>query len=368
MNQEASFTFTTPLNVNVVVKEDGEHTFVEGDISTNDIDLVNDVMTKECQESMQRQILEKNLKLDLEHEAFKGDTHEEREISKTKIPAGKLVDAMVKSLGDNRYSTRVKGEINRHRQDYKNIKGNLEEGFLDAFSVAFLPIDVKYEKQDGKKVRKLNDVILLNVALTGNPCNTKAQLTNVFMKSMDAVEEYKKLKSIDPEVEKNLVVKSLNKEQKQILDDVIKYMESKFGTQLTNQKSNSLRGLGLVKTNELNRKESNMTKDNANETDETDENSEESDSGDESNETEQKAMLKSISENLKSMNDKLDAVTKEYESLKSENSEMKEKIEKIDEALKQPIHKSPGVQKDDAEAKANAKVDEKSKDPLSVFK
>ena len=44
MRQEASFTFTTPLNVNIVEIKGVEHTFVEGDISTNDIDFVNDIM------------------------------------------------------------------------------------------------------------------------------------------------------------------------------------------------------------------------------------------------------------------------------------------------------------------------------------
>ncbi len=227
MERGSSFTFTTPLNVNVVNIKGVEHLFVEGDISSNDIDYVNDVMSKKCQESMQKQIIERNMKLDLEHEAFRGETTEEKEINKTKIPAGKLVDAMVKSLGKERYSTRVKGEINRHNPDYKNIKGNLMDKYLDAFSVAFLPIDVKYQNKDRKaitfeqyknlkqedRLRVLDDVLLLNVALTGNPCNTKAQLTEVFMKSMDAVEEYKKLKTIDPSIENNLVVKTMNKKE-----------------------------------------------------------------------------------------------------------------------------------------------------------
>ncbi len=211
--EEASFTFTTPLTVNIVEIKGEEHLFVEGDISTNDIDLVNDSMTKACQESMQKQILERNMKLDIEHEAFKGETHEEKEINKTKIPAGKLTDSTVKHLGKNRYSTRVKGEINRHNPNYKEIKGNLTEGYLDAFSVAFLPIDISYEKKEGKSIRMLNDVKLLNVALTGNPCNTKAQLVEVFTKSMDAVEEYKRLKELDPSIEDNLVVKNGEKKE-----------------------------------------------------------------------------------------------------------------------------------------------------------
>jgi len=208
MNQEASFTFTTPLNVNIVNLKGEEHLFVEGDISTNDIDFVNDIMTKNCQESMQRQILDRNMKLDLEHEAFRGPTHEAKEIAKTKIPAGKIIDSTVKDLGQNRFSTSVKGEINRHNPNYKSIKGNLVEKYLDAFSVAFLPTDISYEQKDGKSIRMLNDVTLLNVAMTGNPCNTRAQMAQVFTKSMDALEEYKKKKLIDPSIESQLQVKS----------------------------------------------------------------------------------------------------------------------------------------------------------------
>ena len=63
---------------------------------------------------MQKQILDRNMKLDIEHEAFKGETHEEKEINKTKIPAGKLIDATVKDLGKNRYSNRIKEEIKTH--------------------------------------------------------------------------------------------------------------------------------------------------------------------------------------------------------------------------------------------------------------
>ena len=335
MSQEASFTFTTPLNVNVVNLKGEEHLFVEGDISTNDIDLVNDVMTKECQESMQKQMLERTFKLDLEHEAFRGESHEEKEIAKTKIPAGKLIDSTVKDLGQERYSTRVKGEINRHNPNYASIKGNLTEGYLDAFSVAFLATDVTYDVKDGERVRMLNDVKLLNVALTGNPCNTKAQLSDIFMKSMDAVEEYKRMKAEDPDIEKNLVVKS-------------------------NSIPNGTENANLVGNQQLNNKEKKMTEKNLKEEPiaEAPVNTEVKPEGTEEN-VEEKALLNMNAEliNLKSENVTLkDAVTKIAESLA-----------KITKALEAPIHKSEGVQINDAEVKANAS-ETKSVDPLSLFR
>ena len=332
MNQ-ASFTYTTPLNVNIVNLKGEEHMFVEGDISTNDIDFVNDIMTKNCQESMQKQILERNMKLDLEHEAFKGDNDEDKEINKTKIPAGKIIDATVKELGDGRYSTSVKCEINRFNPNYKSIKGNLVEKYLDAFSVAFLPTDISYKQKEGKDIRMLNDVILLNVAMTGNPCNTKAQLTEVFTKSMDALEEYKKKKKIDPSVQSQLVVK----------DKSHSIEKSKDITKLYTKNS---------KMTENNEEESKPEG--------------ESQEGEGSEDVEAKSveMLKSISAELKSMKESYDAIVKDNVSMKEVQSEMTKTLEKITDALKQPIHKSMSNNTNDADVKAI--TEGKSVDPLDL--
>ena len=336
MSQEASFTFTTPLNINIVNLKGEEHLFVEGDISTTDIDLVNDIMTKECQESIQKQIMEGSLKLDLEHEAFRGESHEEKEIAKTKIPAGKLIDSTVKDLGEERFSTRVKGEINRHNPNYKAIKGNLTEGYLDAFSVAFLPTDVTYDVKNGERVRMLNDVKLLNVALTGNPCNTKAQLSDIFMKSMDAVEEYKRMKAEDPDIEKSLVVKSNS-------------------IPTGNDKAN------LVGNQQLNNKEKKMTEKNLKEEpkEEAPVNTEAKPEGTESENVEEKALL--------NMNAELISLKSENVTLKDAVTKIAEQLDKITKALERPVHKSEGIQIKDAEVKANAS-ETKSVDPLSLFR
>lgn len=423
MNQEASFTFTTPLTVNIVEIKGEEHLFVEGDISTNDIDLVDDIMTKECQESMQKQILERNMKLDIEHEAFKGDTHEEKEISKTKIPAGKLIDSTVKDLGKGRYSTRVKGEINRNNPNYKSIKGNLTEKYLDAFSVAFLPTDITYEKKGNTDVRMLNDVRLLNVALTGNPCNTKAQLTNIMTKSMDAIEEYKRLKEVDPSIESKLVVKSgekkenplsyiLNKIQagklidkkeekllkitievadlkgaqaqlaKEFYDKVVSGVKLSYkecwvfreviqmdyeNTDVPSMAMESVKNSHLSHKGKITKfKNSNkMTEENIDtKPDETETNGEAEGEGEGDESVEAKNMLKSISEEMKTLSGKYEAIEKDNVSLKESVSEIAKSVSKITEALSQPIHKSKGVQLEDEETKA--KADKKSVDPIDA--
>jgi len=228
--EKPSFVFTTPFNVNIVQVKGEEKVFMEGLISTTDKDLVNDIVTLNCLKSMQTQILERNMKLDVEHEAFRGGSIEEKEINKTIIPAGKIIDATIENLKNNRYGLRVKAELNLFGNNYEQVKGNVLNNYLDAYSIAFLATDVKDAEVKGEPVRLLNDVRLLNVALTGNPINTQAKNSEVFVKSMDALEEYKKEKKSNPGIEKELEVKhnhisgnKLNlKEVKNMTEDKLK--------------------------------------------------------------------------------------------------------------------------------------------------
>ena len=205
--EATQFVFTTPFNVNVVEVKGKEKIFMEGLISTTDKDLVNDIVTKNCLESMQKQILERNIKLDIEHEAFRGNSVEEKEINKTLIPAGKIIDATVREQ-EQGFGLLVKSELNNFRNDFENIKGNVIERFLDSYSIAFIPTKISNKSLNGEEIRLLDDVRLLNVALTGNPVNTHAQNLDVFLKSIDAVEEYKQEKEDNPEIEHRLEVKN----------------------------------------------------------------------------------------------------------------------------------------------------------------
>ena len=95
-----------------------------------------------------------------------------------------------------------------------------------------------------------------------------------------------------------------------------------------------------------------------------------SDAGEgEGNDVEEKSveMLKSISSELKSMNEKYDAVVKDNVSMKEAQSEMTKTLTKITDALKQPIHKSLNVnKKEEEEAAAKAAAEGKSVDPLDL--
>ena len=227
--ESPNFRFTAPFNVEVVEVKGQQKVFLEGIISSTHVDLVDDMVTKNCLDSMKKQILSKNLKLDIEHEAFRGDSVEEKELNKTKVPAGKMFDADVQALERNQFGLFVKSEVNPFNENFENIKGNLQEGFLDAYSIAFIPTRTIMKNINGKDIRLLDDVVLLNVALTGNPINTQAQNRDVFMKSIKCLEDYKKEKKSNPEIEGKLEVKSHDHiSDNHSKDDIIKLQEVKY--------------------------------------------------------------------------------------------------------------------------------------------
>ena len=229
------FIFTRPFEV----ETKGDEVFLDGLISTSDRDLVNDVITENCLKSMLEQIRERNVKIDLEHESFKGDTDEQREINKTLIPVGRIIDGLI----EQRNKLRVKAKLNRFHRRFEEAKGSIMDKHLDAFSIAFIPKKVHFENKGGETIRLLDDLTLLNVALTGNPVNTYAQIKDIMLKSMDSltgdkekdeeddesetddknkedpVKNYKAEKRSNPEVEQGFEVKenkshSLNREIK----------------------------------------------------------------------------------------------------------------------------------------------------------
>ena len=216
---ENKFIFTNLLKFFEIEEKGKKRFFVKGDFSSTDLDLVNDICTENCLKSMVYQINSGRIKLDFEHEAFRGNDNEEKEINKTRLPLAKAISAEKKGR-----SAEATWELN---EDYKRfdgtgsitmnfseVKSNVENGMLDAFSIAYIPTKVSYKDQNGEQIRLLDDVKLLNVALTGNPVNTAAQIRQVFTKSMDAIEEYKKEKKSNPEIENLLEVKATPKERR----------------------------------------------------------------------------------------------------------------------------------------------------------
>jgi len=181
--------YSDKLNFKTTDGAKGKEYWVEGYVSTGDLDLVNDIVTKNCMDSMTSQFSMRTIKLDFDHEAFRGDTLIEQESSKRKIPLGKAINCDRDSKGV-KVSWKLNSTWKKFNEkgdvvmDFNELWSNVEEGYYDAFSIAYVPTKTAMIEREGKTIRLLDDLNLLNVALTGNPINPGASMTSVMAKSL----------------------------------------------------------------------------------------------------------------------------------------------------------------------------------------
>jgi len=300
--ENASFIFSSDQ---LELKSEGENFFVEGYISTSDLDLVNDIVTKACLMDMAEQMKKRTIKFDVEHESFRGKSNLDREVNKTIIPVAKVDDFLMDKKG-----LKVRAMLNTHSRRFDEVKGSLKDGFLDAFSIAYVPVKTAVQKKDGQEVRLLDKINLLNVAFTGNPVNTEARMTNVFAKSLEFLKE-----------QEDHIHES----------DKIKLQEVKNMSEEENKETTETQE-EPVKKEEAEQPEA---------PEETKDESEESESEEEPKE-EENAEVKALTE-------KVDELTKEIAEVKS--------------LLKKPMRKSKVEQQD----KSENFVEEKSENPLDLI-
>ncbi len=173
--------------------------FIKGHIDSEDLDLVNDIVTKNCMVDIQKQFKARNIKLDLDHETIrkaKGQSAFDQKLNLTKVPLGKAIDETLDEKGNE-----IEFELNSNWKQldskgdvvttFKETWENVKNKFYDAFSIAYIPIKTAYRDlgADGK-ARLLDKVNLINVALTGNAINPNATITNVMAKSLEYLKEH----------------------------------------------------------------------------------------------------------------------------------------------------------------------------------
>ncbi len=163
-------------------KEGKTRYYVEGHITTDDLDKVDDVITKGCIEDIKSQFNNSVIKLDYDHETMRNmsetdESGDDLVFNMSKMPLGKAVDNTVTTqpkTGNyvlfelNPYWKQInkKGEIVR---DFNEVWNSIKSGFYDAFSIAYSAVKTAYKNMEGKTARLLDKVDIFNVALTGNP-------------------------------------------------------------------------------------------------------------------------------------------------------------------------------------------------------
>jgi HK97 family phage prohead protease len=182
MGSKKTYTFyTDKVSYKSEVKDNKKTCYISGYISTKDRDIVDDIVTEKAMSKMLSQLLTKSIKLDVEHEAWAME-------NPSIIPIGKIIEASRDEKG-----IFVKASINGSHSRFDEVWSSIKDGYLDAFSIAYKANDYVHKLVDGVKTRMLNDVDLLNVAITGNPVNPEARMTNVFTKSLNEFTEENKM-------------------------------------------------------------------------------------------------------------------------------------------------------------------------------
>ena len=332
---ETSFIFSSGP---VELKQEGEDFYVEGYISTSDLDLVNDIVTKACLMDMAEQMRSRTIKLDIEHESFRGKSNIETEINKTIIPAAKIEDFLIDKKG-----LKVRAMLNRHIQRFEEVKNSIRDGFLDAFSIAFVPVKETIQEKGGKQVRMLDKINLLNVAFTGNPVNTSASIEKVFMKSLDYLNEKEKPKKPKPQPDPHKEPEDEEEEDKTGKHPKKKKKEEKNHNHLSD---NTIKLREVKKMEEDNKED---TTENSEEVVEEEKEAESKESKDEAEEPGKEEEKKESDAEVKALTEKVDGLTKELAEVKAR--------------LKVPVRKSKVEQQD----KSENFVGEKTKDPLDLI-
>ena len=157
-----------------------------------------DMATEGCIEDMLNQIKGKEVKavfkLGLDHDNFLSETPQ-------LVPRAKIVDAWIDSnfmaLDGKTYKALIaKTHVNRAHPDFEFIKGSIEGGFLDSYSMEFAPLKTRDIEIGGNPLRILDRVKLGGATFTGRPISEACKLTDFYCKSLAIDEINSELKEV----------------------------------------------------------------------------------------------------------------------------------------------------------------------------
>ncbi len=219
MSLETLFKFVNPIKFFEMEEKGKKRFFIKGDFSNTEKDLVNDICTMNCLRSMVRQLKNRNIKLDFEHESIRGDSNLEKETNKTRLPVGKAIEANMREsaaeavweLNEGYKKFNSDGDI---VMDISDIKANIKSKMLDSFSIGYIPIKFEFRMKDGEQVRMLDEVRIITMALTGSAINTGAQVRQIFAKSLTALEEFEKERKSNPSLDDQIEIKASAQERR----------------------------------------------------------------------------------------------------------------------------------------------------------
>lgn len=187
--------------------------YIEGLVSTITPDDYNDIVTPKAQNSIDKQLKEFNITMDLDHEEWVDpDTGKRHDRKQDKIPVALVVKSSVTKDG-----TFVKAKLNQNHPLYNNILKSIKEGFLHSFSIAY-DVTQRTMKQVGDEVfRFIDDLIISNIGITGNPVNKTATFRVALKSISKKMENDKKFEEFETQLKE---LKSKIDEKNPLIEEV----------------------------------------------------------------------------------------------------------------------------------------------------
>jgi hypothetical protein len=242
---------------------------------------------------------------------------------------------------------------------FKDLWENVTKGFYDAFSIAYVVKKSRNKIVDGTKTQLLENVGLLNVALTGNPINPGASMTAVMSKSLAWLKDGEKTKSYDKDgahahTEENPIGEHNHPEIEKAISDIYSTIDRRMDyvferiDNLTKPVSDEPEQ--MLKSDKI-KSEGDIVADDTKTKDEGTEEAAPAKTEEKSQEQspemiQVKAALKDLSE----------VMTKDLKSVKDEIKELKDKVEAQDKILSKAQTKALGAPAKAAEDTAAPKV------------
>lgn len=181
-----------------------------GFVSTTDPDLYKDVVSENAQSSILKQFNDRVIKFDFDHDKFRdpktGEVYDE---PKNLIPPAKVVKAERRLTPDGSLGTWIKVQLNKHHSKFEELKNSIKDGFIDAFSIGYSVTKSKPIKLLGETYREIEDLVIYNIAFTGDAINPKCKL-KLALKSFPKLKMDKTIEDYKTEI---LELKSTHKEE-----------------------------------------------------------------------------------------------------------------------------------------------------------
>jgi HK97 family phage prohead protease len=170
------FSFMTDtLKWSSVETKGGVDQYVEGDITTDDPDLDDDIVTQKGLNKVFEQLTQQDIMLDLEHDTYRDEEGIPRARAMNNIAIGRIVDKR-----KDEHGVWVKAKLNPYVQSFKSVWESIKAGFIKAFSITFKTVASRTKTVGDTTYRLIDDLNILNVALTSCPINPKATFIPAF--------------------------------------------------------------------------------------------------------------------------------------------------------------------------------------------